>query len=695
MSLAVIQISCSTPPHVGYSQPQDSPGAMQASGLWVRWFVEFLQTLGTVGIILVGLGASLTFAFFAYVWLMRRYVFVEQGQVMLVNKGGLEPEVVFTKAFIFPLRYRYEMMDISLHTMEIDRKGKDGLICKDNIRADIRVNFFVRVKRDDKAVRDVAQAIGVHRASDPDTLERLFNAKFSEALKTAGKQLDFIELYNRRDFFRQEIIKVIGDDLNGYHLEDVAIDYLEQTPKSSLDPNNILDAQGIKKITELTAVEQILTNEFERNREKEIKQKNVDTIEKVADLERQQSQAELKKRREIETNTARELAEIEKVKSEQQLRSEQARISVEQELAITDQHRVQEIELAKVNTERLIGIEQEKKERDRMLESVNREREVELSRISKERDLEVQRKAIQDVIRERVAVERTVAEEEERIKGVRVLEEARRIKDAAVLGAQGEAERLATLEVKKAEASEMAARLKAKEKLTLAEAELASADKVSQAKIRLAEGIQAEEAALGLAEIRVKEADIVAMEKRGMAEARVKEAQAPADEKLGLARVQIKRADTEADANAIQMKLTGEAAGIAEKAKAMGALNEASRGHEEFRLQVENQRIIAVESLKAQVQMAEHQSRVLAEAFKSAKFNIVGGDGAFMERMLNAASMGRSLDSFMENSETALSLARSPLVKNVVDGSKELTAMAVQTARKVSSSAAGTGSTPS
>lgn len=39
---------------------------------------------------------------------------------------------------------------------------------------------------------------------------------------------------------------MIGDDLNGYVLEDVTIDYLEQTPKSSLDPNNILDAEDIK-----------------------------------------------------------------------------------------------------------------------------------------------------------------------------------------------------------------------------------------------------------------------------------------------------------------------------------------------------------------------------------------------------------------------------------------------------------------
>lgn len=47
-------------------------------------------------------------------------------------------------------------------------------------------------------------------------------------------------------------LMVIGRDLNGYVLDDVAIDGLEQTPIELLDPNNVLDAQGIRKIRSLT-----------------------------------------------------------------------------------------------------------------------------------------------------------------------------------------------------------------------------------------------------------------------------------------------------------------------------------------------------------------------------------------------------------------------------------------------------------
>jgi uncharacterized membrane protein YqiK len=62
--------------------------------------------------------------------------------------------------------HRAEVMDISVKTIEIDRRGKEGLICKDNIRADIKVTFFVRVNKTTEDVLKVAQSIGCVRASD-------------------------------------------------------------------------------------------------------------------------------------------------------------------------------------------------------------------------------------------------------------------------------------------------------------------------------------------------------------------------------------------------------------------------------------------------------------------------------------------------------------------------------------------------
>ncbi|MDQ6158840.1 hypothetical protein NMF55_27980, partial [Pseudomonas aeruginosa] len=262
------------------------------------------------------------------------YIKVPQGTALIVNDMSSTPKVHFTGALVYPVIHLKEFMRISLITLEVDRRGKDGLICRDNMRADITVAFYLRVNETQDDVLKVAKAIGVDRASDRSAVNELFNAKFSEALKTVGKQFDFVQLFENRQDFRDRIIEVIGNDLNGYVLEDVAIDYLEQTAKNSLDPSNILDAEGIRKITELTATQNVITNELERNEELAIKKKNVETREAALALERQQADAEARQKREIETIRAREEAETARVKEEERLKAEQARIQAQQEIDV-------------------------------------------------------------------------------------------------------------------------------------------------------------------------------------------------------------------------------------------------------------------------------------------------------------------------------------------------------------------------
>ena len=386
--------------------------------------------------------------------LMQFYVKVDQGNALIVNTLKAQPEVTFTGKIVYPIIHKKEFMNISLKTIEIDRHGSEGLICQDNIRADIKVTFFVRVNKTEDDVLKVAQAIGCVRASQQSTVEELFSAKFSEALKTVGKQLDFVELYQERDRFRDQIIKMIGKDLNGYVLDDAAIDYLEQTPIKHLDEDNILDAQGIRKITELTAAQHILTNQLVREEETRTKKQDVEAREKVLELERIEADAEARQAREIATVIAREQAEQHKVEAEENLKAEQARIASDQEIAIQEENKQREIEVAEKNRERAIAIETEKVERVRQLEVISREKEVTLENIAKEKAVEIEKKAIADIVRERIAVDKTVAEEEERINELRMVAEADRNRKADVIRAESEAEQDLVKEIKAAEAAE-------------------------------------------------------------------------------------------------------------------------------------------------------------------------------------------------------------------------------------------------
>ncbi|NML51579.1 flotillin family protein [Streptomyces sp. R302] len=574
---------------------------------------------------------------------------VEQGKALIVSKMR-KVDVTFTGQVVLPVLHKAEVMDISVKTIEISRTGRDGLICRDNIRADIRISFFVRVNKTVEDVIKVAQAIGTARASDQTTLQELFNAKFSEALKSVGKQMDFTDLYTKREELRFRIIELIGIDLNGYSLEDAAIDYLEQTPLAQLDAGNILDAQGIRKITELTAVENVRTNELRQHEQKEITRQNVDAREAILELERRQADAEIKQKREIETVRAREEAETAKVVEEERLRAQSAFLRTEEQLGVQRENQAREVVVAQKNRERVIAVENERIEKDRLLEVIARDRETELTRIAAEKEVEAERRDIAEVIRERVAVDRTVAEQEESIKRLRTVEEAERERQALVIAAEAEAQEKLVKDIKAAEAAEQAAVHRAAEELTLAEARHKAADMDARAKIRLAEGIQAEAAAEGLAAVQVREKEAGAIEKAGRAEADATEARLRAEAE-GL------RAKALAEATAIGEKLKAEAEGLNQKAVAVAAFDEASRTHEEYRLRLEAEKDIRLAGLDVQRQVAEAQATVLATGLENADINIVGGESVFLDRLVQSIALGKSVDGFVDHSRTAQALA--------------------------------------
>jgi uncharacterized membrane protein YqiK len=593
----------------------------------------------------------------------RFYHKVEQGHAMIINTLRAEPDVTFTGGMVYPIIHKKEMMEISLKTIEIGRLGKDGLICQDNIRADIKVTFFLRVNKTTEDVLKVAQAVGCARASSQDTLESLFAAKFAEALKTVGKSMDFVDLYQARDRFRDDIIRQIGDDLSGYVLEDAAIDYIEQTSLDKLDGHNILDAQGIKKITELTAIENIRTNELKRDEEMRIKKKDVETREAILELERQQADAESRQGREVSSVRAREQAETQKVQSEEHTKSELARLMSEQLVMVQQENTTREKEVAENNRKRAVAIEEERVTRARMLEIVERERDVALQTIEKEKAIEVQKKAIADVIRERIVVERTVAEQEEAIKDVRAIADADRSKKSIVIAAEAQAEEKLLITVKAAEADERSAKHRAAQDLTLAEASLKVAEKASEAKKREAEGTEAELAASGLASARVMIASSEAILKQGAAQAEATrlrmQAEAQGAEQMGLAQAAIKTADAaatathgDAEAQVIQARFEAESKGLALKFEAMSAMSADTRAHEEYRMQLEisNQQI--VKGIDAQTAIAKDQAEVLGKALQNAKIDIVGGEGDYFDRFVNALSIGKGIDATIEKSRT-------------------------------------------
>lgn len=549
-----------------------------------------------------------------------------------------------TTIFRIPLVTKYEEMDVSIKRLEIERKGKDGLICKDNIRADIVVAFYMRVNfpqvrytdaegnavnpdsKEGRAILDaaqnakdnirfsdvkrVAQSVTCERASDPIKLQELFEAKFSEALKTAGKEMEFRDLYTERQNFRSKILGVIGFDLDGYLLTDVAIDYLEQTPLDQHDSTNVLDAEGIRKITKETASaaedtnarlaqKEQLINQQDRDKELEVEKKNIDTEVAKRELARENEQHLAQQTREVEVTKAEESANTETKVQSSRLEAEKARLETEELVQVRSVDKDRAVQVASVELEKdLLRLEEEKKEAGQAAE-VDRERRVGLSTQEKEAaiiaaafgvaeskaGLESKEKEVTTQTQQRLDVEADMsAERARRVLNIEAEARAEADQKRDLIAAQADydvrqkkADALKYEDVTKAEADKLEAEQTAEQIQITADAEAKASEKRNHAMQQEAEGTAAMQSAAGYAEANVikakaeaKTVDAEAEKAQGLAEAAVIQAQ-------GQASGTAKAAEGEGEAKGIAAKGTAEGVAIESKGVAEGKSVEAIR----------------------------------------------------------------------------------------------------------------------
>jgi len=648
----------------------------------------FIGNLGVVAIVIVVVVLFVLLSLF-----IKWYKKPIHGRA-LVRTGSGGTKIAFESGFfVIPVLHRMEEMDITIKTITISRLGGEGLICKDNIRADIKVAFFIRVNRTFEDATRVALNIGCERASTIETLQGLFDAKFSEALKTVGKQFDFVDLYNSRDDFRKEILSLIGRNLNGYLLDDCAIDFLEQTSLADMKQDNILDAEGIKKIIDLTSAQQMKANFIENEKKKTITKQNAEAQETILQYERQLAEKQETQKREIANITDKEHTATITVSQEQRLIAEKSRIDADEAIEVAQQNKERQVLVAAWNKERANAVEKEKVEKDRALQVTDREKIVSLANIEKDKSVEVEKAKIQEIIRERVMVEKDVVVEQEKIKDTEAFAGADRAKRVAITNAEQIAEQALVKQIKNSEANlksaeidgealKVSAEFIAKEKIIQAEAKFAAAGKESEAIKTLAEAEAARESAKGKAEAQVIEAKAIAnlkdgetiskvLEMTALAEAKGVEAKAIAKSKeiqlvttaeanallqTGEAEANIVQKKGLAEAKVIQEKLTSEAKGIENKANAMKLLDGVGKLHEEFKLQLQKDKEVEIAQINIWKEIAQAQAMVIAEALKASKIDIVGGETMFFDKIIGSITAGKAVDSFVTNSQVLTSV---------------------------------------
>ena len=376
--------------------------------------------------------------------------------------------------------------------LNVERRGPHALITRDNLRVDLSAEFYIKVQANEDDIRQAARSLG-GRNVQSDAVSELVQEKLVSALRTVAATKDLDELHSKRDEFASAVQQIVTHDLasNGLTLESVTISSLDQTDPSALQERNVFDAQGLRKIAEITQRARVERNEIEREAERQVQEKNVATAKKVLDLQRDQAEFE-----------AEQKARVANVRAGREREVAEFKITQDEAISRRDIEKMKLIETAEV--ERTLAVEQAQIAKKVAL--VTKQREQETAEIQKRQTVEVAERAKEVAVaqkeQERATAQSAMLEAEsqreaakQKVITVTVTTEAQREADKRLIAAkqqinekkireETEADVLAYMAVKNADAERQSAELQYEARLKLAEAD-------SLASVRRAEGDQA------------------------------------------------------------------------------------------------------------------------------------------------------------------------------------------------------------
>ena len=420
--------------------------------------VSLLVIAGIIVVALLGLG-------FVFSRLYRRTT----RDTAFVRTGlGGRKVVVDGGAVLLPVFHSIAMVNLNTLRLEVKRSGNESLITKDRLRADITVEFYVRVEPKEESIALAAQTLG-DRTNDAMLLRELIEAKFVDALRAVAAGMTLPDLQEKRAAFVKGVQEAVSGDLrhNGLELESASLTRLDQTSIDHFNPDNSFDAEGLARLKEITEQRRKERNATERDAEVAVAEKDRETALKQLEIRRTTREAELAQERDIANKTAEARAETAQAEQRAQQSEETARIEREQAVRLREAEARKTSESARIGADLAIAQRNAEAERDRQL--ILQDNAIQIAERS-QRESEARAAA--------KAAEALAVAAEERVATAKAKEIAEREREVTVIAAKREAEREATgvtvtaeAERRAAEARAAVSRAEAIEKLGQAEAE--------------------------------------------------------------------------------------------------------------------------------------------------------------------------------------------------------------------------------
>ncbi len=402
--------------------------------------------------------AGLLAVFAVGIWFLQRYYAKATLETALVRTGLGGRKVVLDGGCIaLPIVHRLQRVSMAAISISATQSGSEAVLCRDQLRADVGMEFELRVEPSPEGVSTAAQSLGSRISRGGSAVHEVLTGVLVDAIQNAAAQRTMEEIHLNRTGFSEEVAETARAQAAklGLSLISVALISVDQTNLTELDESNAFNAQGRRRLAELVAAQRKARVEIETATEIAVRESRLAQHQREIELARAEREAEIAQKEHLD-----------KLEAESRSRSEQAQATAELASETARIERAQHAKAAQVESD-----EQFRKVEMRALLALEEAKLANEIALSRKRAEEAAAKASEEEARTQLVLasehvqsqqERAIAEREGEIAWMRqeqdlAREKARVQSDVDTVLARAEAESTATATAASAEKARMEA----------------------------------------------------------------------------------------------------------------------------------------------------------------------------------------------------------------------------------------------
>ena len=297
------------------------------------------------------------------IWFLQRYYAKASLDTALVRTGfGGSRVVIDGGCLSLPILHQIQKVSMGTLSFTTRREGRDALMTKDKMRADVVFEFELRVGPTEKGIATAAQALGQRISRNSDTLSEVLSGSLVDAVQIAAASRTLEEIHLDRAGYSRDVSAEVSEHAQklGLILVSTSLLTVDQSDLSQWSENNAFNAEGMRKLAELVAEQRKERVRIETSAEISVRESHLVQHQRQLELKREESEADIaqnehlakfeaeaKSREDQARETALLASQTAKIENEQ--RAKEAQVHSDEALRKSEMDAILALEEAKIS----------------------------------------------------------------------------------------------------------------------------------------------------------------------------------------------------------------------------------------------------------------------------------------------------------------------------------------------------------